>query len=144
MNIYAGEPRRVPSSPSEYPREGTRWRENRVVIRIKSALPPVLSALLPAGGNPSGNPPAPGLSTTWTGPALQASWHGESRRRSPPPNSMDHEERLQHARRNHPSHPRLGRRRPSCHPVLGRDIRANPSHGTSSSGHVCLAGFPNV
>jgi hypothetical protein len=41
------------------------------MIRVKSAAAPqVPLAPLPAGGDPCGSPPAPGLPTTWTGPAL--------------------------------------------------------------------------
>jgi hypothetical protein len=48
----------------------TPWGD-RVVIRVKSQIPPVqpLAPLL-ADGEPPSSSPAPGLSTTWTGPAL--------------------------------------------------------------------------
>jgi hypothetical protein len=61
----------IPEDPNEAEFPRLPWAD-RVIIRIKSkAVPKVLSAPLPAGGDPHRFPPAPGLPSTWTGPALR-------------------------------------------------------------------------
>jgi hypothetical protein len=60
----------IPEDPNEAEFPPEPWAK-QVMIRVKSApSPKALMAPLPAGGDPSQAPPAPGLPSTWTGPTF--------------------------------------------------------------------------